>query len=458
MEKPIINPDRLIGYIPPQATDLEKAVLGGILIDSSCHQHIDNLKPEYFYAAENDLIFRAIQELHAQGKSIDLLTVVEQLKTTNDLESAGGMFTVSSLTSMVGSTAHIEHHILIIKQKFIRRALIQMSLETMRNAYDETQDEFELLADHESQVEKLGVSTITKDAEHIGGIINTIFTSTLKDMGVFVLMAGLRDKVVKFQNSDLIILAARPSMGKTAYSIQLALDTARQGVPVCFFSLEMSKDQLVTRMLTNLTGIEYMRILNKDYSTDEGEIIQAAGQELAQLRIYIDDTAGLSEQQLRARAMRMHRKYGIGLVVVDYLQLMTISGKVNNREQEISQISRKLKQVAKELNLPVIALSQLSRKCEERADKKPLLSDLRESGAIEQDADCVMFLYRPEYYGITDIEKDGVTYSSDGICETIISKHRNGKCGSAFSGFNGQSMRFSECSLSQTFKPTGKFL
>lgn len=447
-----------LAHLPPQAIDLEEAVLGALLIDASALEHLDSLKPEYFYKDEHSLIFRAVLTLNTSGKKVDVLTVTEQLRAMGELDSAGGAYFITTLPDRIASAAHIEHHIFILKQKYIRRALIEMSQRTMRNAYDESIDELELLADHENEVENLGVTTITRDAEQIGNIITRIFSSTVTEMGVPVSMPGLRDKVKKFQNSDLIILAARPSMGKTAKAIQLALQTAQQGIPVGVFSLEMSKDQLVTRMLTNLTGIEYMRILNKEYTRDEADMLAVAGRDLANLKLYIDDTAGLTEQQFRARALRMHRKYGIGFIVLDYLQLMSIGGKVNNREQEISQISRKLKQVAKEINVPVMALSQLSRKCEDRTDKKPMLSDLRESGAIEQDADCVMFLYRPEYYGIMDVSSDGITYSSEGICETIIAKNRNGKCGSTFSKFSGFSMTFQECELNKVDRPKTTFI
>jgi len=457
MEKQRIKQIEL-AHLPPQAIDLEEAVLGAILVDGTALDHLDALKPEYFYKIEHNLVFRAVLALNGSGKKVDILTVTDHLRSMGELDTVGGAYFVTTLADRVASAAHIEHHIFILKQKYIRRALIEMSQRTMRNAYDESIDELELLADHENEVENLGVSTITRDAEQIGNIIDRIFTSAVTESGVPVVMPGLRDKVKKFQNSDLIILAARPSMGKTAKAIQLALQTAQQGIPVGIFSLEMSKDQLVTRMLTNLTGIEYMRILNKEYSRDEAEMLAVAGRELANLKIYIDDTAGMTEQQFRARALRMHRKYGIGFIVLDYLQLMSVGGKVNNREQEISQISRKLKQVAKEINIPVMALSQLSRKCEDRTDKKPMLSDLRESGAIEQDADCVMFLYRPEYYGITDIQQDGIFYSSAGICETIIAKNRNGKCGSTFSEFSGFSMTFRECSLNQVEKKQTNFI
>ena len=447
-----------LAHLPPQAIDLEEAVLGALLIDASALEHLDSLKPEYFYKLEHNLIFHAVLNLNSAGKKVDILTVTEQLRSMGDLDTVGGAYFITTLPDRIASAAHIEHHIFILKQKYIRRALIEMSQRTMRNAYDESIDELELLADHENEVENLGVTTITRDAEQIGNIITRIFSSTVTEMGVPVSMPGLREKVKKFQNSDLIILAARPSMGKTAKAIQLALQTAQHGIPVGVFSLEMSKDQLVTRMLTNLTGIEYMRILNKEYTRDEADMLAVAGRDLANLKLYIDDTAGLTEQQFRARALRMHRKYGIGFIVLDYLQLMSSGSKVNNREQEISQISRKLKQVAKEINVPVMALSQLSRKCEDRTDKKPMLSDLRESGAIEQDADCVMFLYRPEYYGIMDVSSDGITYSSEGICETIIAKNRNGKCGSTFSKFSGFSMTFQECELNKVDRPKTTFI
>lgn len=448
-----------IGKIPPQAIDLEECVLGAMLIDKEAVPiALDILTKEAFYKDQNALIFEAIASLFNKGKGIDIELVVEELKLMGSLDEVGGRYGVAILTNKVFSSAHIEHHALIVKQKYIRRMLITLGSTVCLEAYDDTVEDLDVLSNHEKSLSELTDKAITGEAKSLTDILTQVLSYKKEDIGVPVIMAGLKTKLKNFQNSDFIVLAARPSMGKTAYALQLAKETAEQGIPVGVFSLEMSSRQLVTRLLTSETGIEYNLIANKELSEYENLKVLEASKELSYLPIHIDDSTGLNEVTLRAKAMKMKRKHGIGLIVLDYLQLMSGSGKTNNREQEISQISRKLKQIAKELDIPVIALSQLSRKCEERSDKKPMLSDLRESGAIEQDADCVIFLYRPEYYSIKEIEKDGMHYDSHGICEAIVAKSRNGKTGSCFAHFHGQAMKFLEFDNFVETKKAGIFI
>ena len=449
----------IYGKIPPQAVDLEKCVLGAMLIDKDAIPvAAEILHSECFYDESNKRIFDAIVKLFDKGKPVDTLTVSEQLKVSGELENAGGYHYLSQLTGSVFSAAHIEHHCMIVKQKYIRRSVIQVGSQSIAEAYDDSVEDLDVLSNYERSMSEVINTSITGETKDISDVVTSIFTSKKQDIGVPVVMAGLHEKVRIFQNTDLIILAARPSMGKTAYALQIAKETAMQGIGVAVFSLEMSAKQLVTRLITSETGIAYDKISNNEMDEYETKQALSAGSDVSMLPIYIDDTTGINDITFRSKAIKMKRKYDVGLIVIDYLQLMSGSGKTNNREQEISQISRKLKQVAKELNVPVLALSQLSRRCEERSDKKPMLSDLRESGAIEQDADCVIFLYRPEYYSIKEIEKDGRYFDSHGVCESIISKHRNGKTGSCFANFNGMRMRFSEFSTFQEVTKQGNYL
>ena len=431
------------GKIPPQAQDLEKSVLGALLVDSQAIIEIsDILTPEMFYNDQNRFIYEAIQTLFNLGKKVDILTVTEKLRDLGKLDECGGAYYVTQLTGYVSSAAHIVEHSLIIRQKFIRRELITLSMQTAQNAYDETFEDMEVLAAHERDLEKVSNASVITSEKSVSQIMAQMRKKEHKS-GIPVKNA-LRDIVATLAAPDLIILAARPAMGKTAFAMQLAMECAEYDVPVMVFSLEMSESQLVNRMKNRLTGIPVKRLEADNIFRDEVENLLNAEKVLDNLPIFIDDTAGLSLTDFKSKAARCKRKNKIGLIVVDYIQLMTNKSKNGNREQEISEISRGLKIVAKNLGVPVIALSQLSRKCEERADKKPMLSDLRESGAIEQDADIVTFLYRPEYYGIETIETNEGNCSSAGIAEIIVAKYRQGSTGSCFSIFEGDKMNFKD--------------
>jgi replicative DNA helicase len=443
------NPMEL-GKVPPQALDLEEAVLGAMMLEKSAvNDAIDILKPESFYKEGNQKIFAAILELFANSEAIDLLTVTNQLKKKGELDLVGGPFYVSQLTSRVGSTAHVEYHARIIAQKFIQRELIRISSDLIKMAYDETTDVFELMNKAESDLFSVAEGNIKKSYDTMQSVlaqaIEEIEKASQNQDGVSGVPSGFTELdrlTAGWQKSDMIVLAARPGMGKTAFVLSMARNTAvdfNQGVAV--FSLEMASVQLVNRLIASETGISSEKIRKGDLSPAEYEQLHTRIGKLADAPIFIDDTPGLSVFELRAKCRRLKMQHDIKLVIIDYLQLMTAgTGKGGNREQEISTISRSIKEIAKEINVPIIALSQLSRSVETRGgDKKPMLSDLRESGAIEQDADIVSFIYRPEYYGLMEDENGN---STAGTGEIIIAKHRNGSLDSVKLKFIGHLAKF----------------
>jgi replicative DNA helicase len=426
------------GKVPPQAKDLEEAVLGAIMLEKSAFDTVvEILKPECFYADSHQRIYRAMQGLQQKNQPIDILTVVEELKTREELDLIGGPYYVTRLTNAVVSSANIETHSRIILQKFIQRELIRISGEIIGDAYEDSTDVFDLLDDAESKLFEITNNHLRKNFDSIDSVlVKTV--KRIEDMrnrneditGVPSGFASLDHITYGWQQTDLIILAARPSVGKTAFALNLARNAALHATkptPVAFFSLEMSAAQLVQRILSAESEIWLEKIARGKLEEHEMKQLYARGiQRLAQAPIFIDDTAALNIFELRAKCRRLKNKHNVGLILIDYLQLMSGTGDRNsNREQEISRISRDLKGLAKELQVPIIALSQLSREVEKRKEgsKIPQLSDLRESGAIEQDADMVMFLYRPEYYDITTNEHGE---SNKGETHVRIAKHRNG--------------------------------
>ncbi|MEZ4796398.1 MAG: replicative DNA helicase [Flavobacteriaceae bacterium] len=424
------------GKIPPQALDLEEVVLGAMMIDKKgVDEVIDILSPEAFYKEAHQHIFEAIFKLFENSEPIDLLTVSNQLKKDQKLDLVGGDFYLISLTQKVSSSAHIEFHARIILQKFIQRSLIKISNEIIEDSYDETKDVFDLLDKAESKLYEVTQGNIKKSSETAQELViqakKKIEEISNKE-GLSGIPSGF-DKLDKltsgWQESDLIIIAARPGMGKTALTLSMARNIAvNQNIPVAFFSLEMASVQLITRLISSETGLSSEKLRTGRLEKHEWEQLNVKVKSLEKAPLYIDDTPSLSIFDLRAKARRLSSQHGIKLIVIDYLQLMTSGGnqKGGNREQEISMISRNLKALAKELNVPVIALSQLSRAVETRGgSKRPLLSDLRESGAIEQDADIVSFIYRPEYYKIDEWDDEERT-PTEGQAEFIVAKHRNG--------------------------------
>jgi replicative DNA helicase len=429
----------MYGKLPPQARDLEEAVLGAVMLEKTAFDTvIEILRPECFYIESHQRIYRSMQSLAQKSQPIDILTVVEELRLREELEVSGGPYYVTKLTNAVVSAANIEAHARIILQKFIQRELIRISGEIIGDAYEDSTDVFDLLDDAEGKLFEITNNHLRKNFDSI----DTVLVKTIQRIedlrnknedfsGVPSGFTSLDRITYGWQATDLIILAARPSVGKTAFALNLARNAAlhpTKPTPIIFFSLEMSAGQLVQRILSAESEIWLEKISRGKLEEHEMKQLYAKGiTRLAQAPIFIDDTAALNIFELRAKCRRLKNKHNIGLIIIDYLQLMSGTGenRNSNREQEISRISRDLKGLAKELQVPIIALSQLSREVEKRKEgnKMPQLSDLRESGAIEQDADMVMFLYRPEYYDITANEFGD---SNKGETHVRIAKHRNG--------------------------------
>ncbi|PIB38926.1 replicative DNA helicase [Maribacter sp. 4G9] len=424
------------GKIPPQAVDLEEVVLGAMMIDKKgVDEVIDILHPDVFYKDAHRFIYEAIFILFEESQPVDLLTVSSQLKKAGKLEAVGGDFYLIKLTQKVASSAHIEFHARIILQKYIQRSLIKISNEIIEDAYDESTDVFDLLDNAEAKLYDVTQGNLKRSAETAQNLViqaKKKIEEIANREGLSGIPSGF-DKLDKltsgWQPSDLIIVAARPGMGKTALTLSMARNMAvNSNTPVAFFSLEMSSVQLITRLISSETGLSSEKLRTGKLEKHEWEQLNVKVKTLEKAPLFIDDTPSLSIFDLRAKARRLASQHGIKMIMIDYLQLMTAGGsqKGGNREQEISTISRNLKALAKELNVPVIALSQLSRAVETRGgSKRPILSDLRESGAIEQDADIVSFIYRPEYYKIEEWDDEERT-PTQGQAEFIVAKHRNG--------------------------------
>ena len=424
------------GKIPPQATELEEVVLGAMMIDKKgVDEVIDILHADVFYKESHQHIFEAIFVLFQTSQPVDLLTVAAQLKKEKRLDIVGGEFYLIQLTQKVSSSAHIEFHARIILQKYIQRSLIKISNEIIEDAYDEGTDVFDLLDNAESKLYEVTQGNLKRSSETAQSLViqaKKRIEEIANREGLSGIPTGFSrvDKLTSgWQPSDLIIIAARPGMGKTALTLSMARNMAVEfNIPVAFFSLEMSSVQLITRLISSETGLSSEKLRTGQLEKHEWEQLNVKVKSLEKAPLFIDDTPALSIFDLRAKARRLASQHGIKLIMVDYLQLMTAGGtqKGGNREQEISTISRNLKALAKELNVPVIALSQLSRAVETRGgSKRPILSDLRESGAIEQDADIVSFIYRPEYYKIDEWD-DEERSPTEGQAEFIVAKHRNG--------------------------------
>jgi replicative DNA helicase len=453
------------GKIPPQAVDLEEVVLGAMMIDKKgVDEIIDILHSDVFYKKGHKFIYEAIYKLFENTEAIDLLTVSNQLRKDGNLDKVGGEYYLVQLTQKVSSSAHIEFHARIILQKYIQRSLIKISNEIIEQSYDEGTDVFDLLDTAESKLYEVTQGNIKRSSETAHSLViqakNRIQEISNKD-GLSGVPSGF-DKLDKltsgWQPSDLIIIAARPGMGKTALTLSMARNIAvGHNMPVAFFSLEMSAVQLITRLISSETGLSSEKLRTGNLETHEWEQLNVKVKDLEKAPLFIDDTPSLSIFDLRAKARRLASQHGIKMIMVDYLQLMTAGSSVKggNREQEISMISRNLKALAKELAIPVIALSQLSRAVETRGgSKRPLLSDLRESGAIEQDADIVSFIYRPEYYKIDEWD-DEERSPTGGQGEFIVAKHRNGGLESIRLKFVGHLGKFDN--LDDFDSPFGEF-
>ena len=440
------------GKLPPQALELEETVLGAMMIDKKgIDEVIDILTPESFYDKRHQEIYQAIYTLFQNSEPIDIRTLSNQLRKSGTLDLAGGDFYLVGLTQKVASSAHIEFHSRIILEKYIQRRLITISSEIIENAYNETVDVFDLLDEAEGKLFEVTQGNLKKGAEKADSLVQQSI-NRIQEISGKEGMSGLQTGFSKldaltsgWQPSDLIIIAARPGMGKTAFVISMAKNMAIDfGHGVAVFSLEMSSVQLITRMISSETGLTSEKLRKGDLEPHEWEQLNVKVKKLSDAPIFIDDTPALSIFDLRAKARRLVSQHDVKIIVIDYLQLMTAGGSGGNREQEISTISRNLKALAKELSIPVIALSQLSRAVETRGgSKRPLLSDLRESGAIEQDADIVSFIFRPEYYGMTEWDDDDHS-PCEGQGEFIVAKHRNGGMDNIRLKFTGHLALFSD--------------
>ena len=440
------------GHLQPQAPELEEAVLGALMIEKDAYSLVSEiLRPESFYEHRHQLIYAAITDLAIQQKPIDILTVTEQLRSRGDLEEVGGPFYITQLSSRVASSAHIEYHARIIAQKFLARELISFTSSIQTKAFDETQDVDDLMQEAEGKLFEISQQNMKKDYTQINPVIQEAYEMLQKAAartdGLSGLSSGFHqlDKMTSgWQNSDLIIIAARPAMGKTAFVLSMAKNMAvNNKVPVALFSLEMSNVQLVNRLIVNVCEIPGEKIKSGQLAPYEWGQLDYKIKELYDAPLYVDDTPSLSVFELRTKARRLVREHGVKIIIIDYLQLMNASGmSFGSRQEEVSTISRSLKGLAKELNIPIVALSQLNRGVENREGidgKRPQLSDLRESGAIEQDADMVCFIHRPEYYKIYTDEKGNDLH---GMAEIIIAKHRNGAVGDVLLRFRGEYARF----------------
>jgi len=457
-----------LGKLPPQAVDLEEAVLGALMLEKDALSSvIDILKPVVFYVDKHQRIFNAIHVLFEKSSPVDILTVTAQLRQQGELEMIGGAYYITELTNRVASAANIEFHARIIIQKFIQRELIRISTEVINSAYEDTTDVLDLLDKAEKNLFDIAQNNLRRDSRKMDDILNESLKEieALKDKkdGLTGVASGFTelDRMTSgWQKSDLVIIAARPAMGKTAFVLSCARNAAVDfHKPVVVFSLEMSSVQLVNRLISGETEVEQEKIRKGNLEEWEWQQIHSKIGRLEQAPLIIDDTPALNIFEFRAKCRRLKSQHDIQLIIIDYLQLMhgKSDGKGGNREQEIGSISRALKSVAKELNVPVIALSQLSRAVETRpgASKRPMLSDLRESGSIEQDADMVLFLYRPEYYGMTEDEDGSPT---QGVGEVIIAKHRNGETGRVRLKFVGKFVKFQDLDQGMdSFAPQNPF-
>ena len=450
--------------VPPQAIELEQAVLGALMLEKDAIIDVQEyVKAETFYLEEHRIIFKAIQELSIEMKAIDLFTVTERLKAQKLLQKVGGAPYMAELTQKVASAAHIEFHAKIIAQKYVQRELIRSATEIQRRSYDEEIDVTELIGFAEQEIFRVSEGNVKRSVQSASDILRKALMQieeAAKTAGEYNgVRSGFTDidsVTLGWQPSDLIIIAARPSMGKTAFVLTMARNMAVEfKTPVAFFSLEMSSVQLMNRLIVAETQLNSKDLRTGNLSAEQWKHLEANTVDLGRAPLFVDDTPALSVYEFRSKARRLKTQHDIKLIIIDYLQLMTAATPETrgNREQEVSLISRTLKAIAKELNVPIIALSQLSRNVENRGgSKRPQLSDLRESGAIEQDADVVAFIHRPEYYGLTTTESGLPTA---GIAEIIIAKHRNGEVTDVPLRFIKEQAKFADADSSVTASVMG---
>lgn len=444
--------DTTYGHLQPQALDMEKLVLGALMVDRDAFSIVsETLRPETFYEPRNQKIYSAIQTLNLEEHPVDIATVVEQLKKDGTLEDVGGAMYVLELSHNVVSSANVEYHAKILAQKYLARQLISYASKIGTEAFDETIDVDSLMQDAEKELFELSQKNMRSDYTQIDPVVkqavDILTRASANTSGMTGIPSGftkLDEMTAGWQKSDLVIIAGRPAMGKTSFALSIAKNIAVDYKrPIAFFSLEMNNVQLANRLISNTCEIDGTKILNGQLSPDEWERLDRNLTKLQGVPLYIDDTPGLSIFELRTKARRLVREQHVELIMIDYLQLMNASGaRFGNRQEEVSTISRSLKGLAKELDVPILALSQLNRAVDNRetsTGKRPQLSDLRESGAIEQDADIVLFVHRPEYYKIFEDEQGNDLH---GMAQIIIAKHRKGAVGDVLLRFQGQYTRF----------------
>ena len=444
--------DSTYGHLQPQSLDIERVVLGALMIDKDAFSIVSEIiRPETFYEPRNQKIFHAIQTLNMEEKPVDIMTVAEQLRREGTLDEVGGPAYIVELSSHVASSAHIEYHAHVLAQKFLARQLISYASRVETNAFDETLDIDLVMQKAEGELFEISQKNMRQDYTQIDPVISQavdiLQKASASSGGLTGIPTGygkLDDFTSGWQKSDLVIIAGRPAMGKTSFALSLAKNIAVDyREPIAFFSLEMNNVQLVNRLISNVCEITGNKILNGQLSPDEWERLDKNIRRLMGAPIYIDDTPGLSIFELRTKARRLVREKGVKIIMIDYLQLMNANGmRFSSRQEEVSVISRSLKGLAKELDIPILALSQLNRGVESREGlegKRPQLSDLRESGAIEQDADMVLFVHRPEYY---HIYQDDNGRDLRGMAQIIIAKHRKGATGDVLLTFRGEFTRF----------------
>jgi replicative DNA helicase len=441
------------GHVMPQAPEVEKAVLGALMIDKDAYLEVcDLLRPESFYEPRNQMVYEAIMKLSIEESPVDVLTVTDKLGKMGKLEDVGGPGYIAELSSRIASSANIEYHANVVAEKYLSRQMIHYVGEVGKKTFDETYPIKDVVNDAQAKLFELSQKNMKKDYSVLAPILERAVKS-VQDAhsntgGVTGIPTGfykLDDITCGWQKSDLVIIAGRPAMGKTAFALSLAKNIAAdQKIPMAFFSLEMSSEQLANRLMANAFEIDGKKLMSGQLDREDWNRLDKGMNNLVDAPLYIDDTEGLSVMELRTKARRLVNEHHVQLIMVDYLQLMTASGmRYNSRQEEVSLISRSLKGLAKELDIPVLALSQLNRGVEGRdgaEGKRPMLSDLRESGAIEQDADMVVFLHRPEYYGI--MMSDDGTKDYRGMAEVIIAKHRKGAVGIKLLKFRGEYTRF----------------
>lgn len=444
--------DNAYGHLQPQALEIEAAVLGAMMIDKDAFSMVSELlSPDTFYDKRNSYVFSAIQTLALAERPVDVLTVIEQMKKDGTIAEVGGPAYIIDLNANVASSANLEYHALILQHKYMGRQLISFASGILTKAYDDTIDVDELMQQAEGELFELSQRNMSQDYTQIDPVLKQarldIEKASEKSGGLSGLASGytkLDEMTSGWQPSDLIIIAGRPAMGKTSFALSMAKNmVADYQIPVAFFSLEMNNVQLVNRLISNVCEISGSRILSGNLGADGWERFDKNIGKLEGAPLYVDDTPGLSVFELRSKARRLKKEKDIQMIMIDYLQLMNANGmRFNSRQEEVSTISRSLKGLAKELNIPIVALSQLNRGVEGREGnegKRPMLSDLRESGAIEQDADMVLFVHRPEYYRIYE---DSEGNDMRGMAQIIIAKHRKGAVGDVNLRFRGEFTRF----------------